>query len=177
MNEKQAVGLLKKYSKGDERVFKLVLNHSKSVQKVAFDLAKDIPDIDLNLIKLGCLLHDIGRFDCPPHTKLSIKHGLKSAQILKKEGFKDLARIAERHLGAGITKEDIKEQKLPLPKKDFIPTTKEEKIVACADNLVFGERVGTIKEVVKRFSKEVSPKIGKRAKDLYDKILSWKISK
>jgi len=55
MNEKQAIALLKKYSKGDEKVFKLVLNHSKAVQKVALDLSKNIPGIDLNLIKIGSL--------------------------------------------------------------------------------------------------------------------------
>jgi len=177
MNEKQAIALLKKYSKGDEKVFKLVLNHSKAVQKVALDLSKNIPGIDLNLIKIGSLLHDIGRFGCPPRTELSIRHGIRGAEILRKEGYKELARIAERHLGAGISKEDIEEQNLNLPKRDFMPLTKEEKIIACADNFVFGKRIGTIEEVVRRFSKEVSPKIGKRAKDLYDETLSWKKAK
>lgn len=174
MDEKQAIALLKKYSEGDERVFRLVLAHSKAVQKVALKMAKDILDLDINLIKIGSILHDIGRFSCPPKTALSIKHGIKGAEILRKEGYEELAKIAERHLGAGISKHDIIEQKLPLPKKDFMPITKEEKIIACADNLVFGGRIGTIKEVVERFSKEVSPKIGKRAKDIYEEILSMR---
>ncbi|MBW2992650.1 HDIG domain-containing protein, partial [Candidatus Woesearchaeota archaeon] len=75
MNEKQAIQLLKKYSKGNRKVLELVLNHSKAVQKVALELAKDIPDINIDLIKIGSLLHDIGRFDCPPKTELSIRHG------------------------------------------------------------------------------------------------------
>jgi uncharacterized protein (TIGR00295 family) len=174
MDEKQAVALLKKYSKGDERVFRLVLAHSKAVQKVALEIAKDIPNLDIDLIKVGSILHDIGRFSCPPKTILSIKHGIRGAEILRKEGHEELAKIAERHLGAGISKQDIKEQKLPLPKKDLMPVTKEEKIITCADNLVFGKRTGTIKEVVERFSKEVSPKIGKRAKGLYEEILAMK---
>jgi uncharacterized protein (TIGR00295 family) len=174
MNEKQAIALLKKYSKADERVFNLVLSHSLAVQKVALDLAKDIPDLDINLIKTGSLLHDIGRFNCPPKTELSIKHGIKGAEILRKEGHEALAKIAERHIGAGISKQDIIEQKLNLPKKDFMPIKKEEKIIACADNLVFGERIGTIEEIIRRFTKEVSPKIGRRAKDLYDEIMGMK---
>jgi uncharacterized protein (TIGR00295 family) len=170
MNEKQALALLKKYSRGDKKVFMKVLAHSRAVQKVALKLAKGIPNIDINLIKTGSLLHDIGRFSCPPRTALSIKHGIKGAEILKKEGHKTLARIAERHIGAGISKSDIAEQKLALPKREFMPVTKEEKIIACADNMAFGERTGTIEEVIKRFTREVSPKIGKRAKDLYDEI-------
>jgi uncharacterized protein (TIGR00295 family) len=175
MDEKQAVALLKKYSKGDKRVFMKVLAHSRAVQKLALKMAKGIPDIDINLIKTGSLLHDIGRFSCPPRTALSIKHGIKGAEILRKERQKTLAKIAERHIGAGISKEDIREQKLPLPKKDFMPRTKEEKIIACADNLVFGKSVKTIKQVVERFSGEISPKIGKRAKCLYDEITAMKI--
>jgi len=174
MNEKQAIALLKKYSKGDETVFNIILSHSKAVQKIALDLAKDIPDVDIDLVKAGSLLHDIGRFGYPVHGPDTIKHGIRGAEILRKEGYEKLARIAETHMGAGINKEDIKEQDLDLPKKDFMPKTKEEKIIACADNLVFGWRIGTIDEVVKRFSKKVSPKIGKRAKDLYNEVLSIK---
>jgi len=173
MKEKQAIELLKKYSKGDKEAFDIVLAHSKAVQKIAINLAKDIPGLDIDLIKIGSILHDIGRFECKPHTKESIQHGIKGAEILRKEGEEQLARIAERHIGAGINKEDIEEQKLNLPKKDFMPKTREEKIIACADNLIFGSRVGTIQEVVNRFTKEVNKKIGKRAKNLYDEILSW----
>ena len=173
MDERQAVGLLKKCSKGDEKAFQLVLSHSKAVQKVALDLAKDIPGIDIGLVKAGSLLHDIGRFDFPPG-KDSVKHGLRGGEILRKEGFPGLAGIAERHIGFGISKEEIIRQDLDLPKKDFIPETKEEKVVACADNMVFGSRIGTIEEAVERYDKELGPGYGKKVKDLYDEIMRLK---
>lgn len=168
ISEKEAIGLLKKYSK-NKKTYNLVLAHSKLVQKVALKIAKKIKGVDTEFIKTAALLHDIGRFRCPPGPK-TIFHGVEGAKILRKEGLLKHARLAERHLGAGINKKDIEEQRLPLPKKDYMPKTIEEKIIAHADNLVFGARVGTLKEVEARFRKEVSEKIARRARNLYNSI-------
>ena len=35
--------------------------------------------------------------------------------------------------GAGITKEQIEKQQLPLPHQDFLPETMEEKVICYAD--------------------------------------------
>ncbi len=40
-----------------------------------------------------------------------------------------IARICERHTGAGLTIDDIRRQALPLPLKDLLPETVEEKLV------------------------------------------------
>jgi uncharacterized protein len=53
--------------------------------------------------------------------------------ILEKEGYLDLALVCERHIGVGITKQEIIEKKLPLPPRDMVPQTLEEKIIAFAD--------------------------------------------
>ncbi len=166
--EKEAIRLLKKYAP-DKRSYTLVLAHSKLVQKVALKIAKKIKGVDIAFIKTAALLHDIGRFRCPPGPK-TIFHGIEGAKILRKEGLQKHAKLAERHLGAGINKKDIEEQRLPLPKKDYMPRTIEEKIITHADNLVFGTRVGTLKEVEARFRKEVSEKIARRARKLYESI-------
>ena len=60
--------------------------------------------------------------------------------------------IIERHIGAGIPKEEA--VGLGLPEKDYIPVTIEEKIVAHADNLVFGNKIGTPDEMVKNLRKK-----------------------
>ena len=67
----------------------------------------------------------------------------------------------------GITKEDIEEQGLPLPKKDFMPITIEEKIICHADSLIKGTEVKDIQYVIERYKKEVSQKIADRAYKLY----------
>ena len=153
ITEKQAIALLKKYAP-NKQSFDIVLAHSRKVQELALSIAKKIPRADTGFIGIAALLHDIGRFKCPPR-KNSIWHGVEGATILRKEGLHKYALVAERHLGAGITKEDIKRQKLKLPLKDYVPKTIEEKIISYADNLIFGTRIGALQEVIKRYRKEI----------------------
>lgn len=167
ISEKQAITLLKKYSTS-ETAFNKVLNHVKAVQKVALRIASRHKDIDMNIIRIGSLLHDIGRFTATE----KITHGIIGAEILRKEGLESLARICERHIGAGITKEEIIEKKLPLPKKDFVPKTKEEKIIAHADNLIFGDKEVSFDKVVERFRKELGEYSIKKFIKLKNDVLS-----
>lgn len=169
ISEKKAVELLRKYAP-DEKTFRIVLAHSKKGQEIALKIAKNIPEADNEFIKIAMLLHDIGRFKCPPRTKNSIRHGIEGAKILRKENFFKYARVAERHLGVGITKEDIKKQKLDLPLKDYIPESIEEKIIAHADNLLFGDKEGTIQQVIERYTKEISKEYGERIKKFHNEL-------
>ena len=172
MDEKEAIELLKKYS-SSEKAFKAVVLHVKSVQKLALEFAEDT-DADKEFIKIASLLHDIGRFNHPPGTKKSLHHGVKGSTILRKEGLDEFSLIAERHLGAGISKIDIKKQKLNLPLNDYLPKTKEEKIITCADNLIFGHKRGTINMAYNRFLKELGKEYAERIKKLYKEVLSFK---
>ncbi len=156
ITEQQAIELLKKYSNSKES-FEKVLAHSKAVEKAAVKIASKQKNVDMYLVKIGSLLHDIGRFS-DLSGKAKVRHGLIGAEILRKEGLPDIALIAERHVGAGISKEDIIEQGLPLPHRDFMPISKEEKIVAHADNLIFDAREGTFDEVIERYKKELGEK-------------------
>ena len=160
VSEKQAISLLKKYAPSEE-VFNKVYKHSKKVQEISLRFASG-KKVDKEFIKAASLLHDIGRFECPPG-KESIKHGIAGASILRKEGLPEkLALVCERHLGAGISKKDIGGQKLPLPLKDYMPISAEEKIIAHADNLVFGDKEGTFEMVLTRFRKELGEKAAAR---------------
>jgi len=174
MNEKEAVQLLKRYST-DEKSYEIVLAHSKAVQKIALEIARKIAakghKIDIEFIKNAALLHDIGRFKCKPGTSESIKHGVAGAEILRSEGIDErYALVCERHLGAGISKEAVKEQKLPLPLRDYTPKSVEEKVIAHADNLLWGTKAKTIKDVVERFTKEIGPECGKKVQALNDEL-------
>ena len=60
-------------------------------------------------------------------------HSLLGADILRNEGLEKHALVCERHTGAGISAKEIEQQNLPLPHKDVIPISIEEKIVAYAD--------------------------------------------
>jgi uncharacterized protein (TIGR00295 family) len=142
------------------------------VRKVALRIAKDIPDIDIKFISIASLLHDIGRFDC--WKKDTIKHGLRGAEILRKEALGRYASVAERHLGAGISKEDIKEQGLKLPLNDYMPVTKEEKIITHSDNLIQGDEEISVEEAIERYKKELGKKVADKIRRLGEEVEKMK---
>jgi len=114
-----------------------VIRHSLAVERISLRLARRIRanghKLDLRLVSLGALLHDIGR--ARTH---GIRHGVEGAKILRGLGLSKFARFAERHLGAGIPAEEARE--LGLPARDFMPRTLEEKVVTYADKLAVGHR-------------------------------------
>lgn len=160
LTEEQAEKILKKYSP-DVKTFRNILRHGKAVKKAALSIAKAIKKrghkVDLELIKTGSLLHDIGYFVVKWDSKDFLRHGVEGAKILRKEGLLKHAKIAERHIGAGLTKDEITKQKLSLPKKDFLPKTIEEKIICYADKLVFEDRIATVSEIVEKFKRKNLP--------------------
>ena len=170
MNEKDAIDLL--ISSGCSSS---VIGHCRTVaayaRKIAFDIEKCAKkkgtsvNIDIDAIYLGGLLHDIGR--AKTH---GIGHAVAGSIIALENGLSDkVVNIIERHIGAGIYREEA--VALGLPEKDYFPVTMEEKIVAHADNLVFGEKVGTIDELVLNLQKkQVDEKIIRRIIDLNDEI-------
>ena len=173
MKEEKAIELLRKYSP-DKKSFESVLTHSRAVQNLALEWAGKIKEsgyrVDINFVKTASLLHDIGAFKYPPWSKDRIKHGIAGAEILRKEGFPKHARICEVHIGAGLTKEDIEKGNLPLPPKNYVPITIEEKIITCADNLIEGGKRKTIEWAVRRFEREVGKDYAKKVYNLYKKL-------
>lgn len=119
-----------------------VIEHCRAVCLKAMKIAANFDDADKDLIKTGALLHDIGR--SKTH---GIDHAIVGAQIAKEYGYsEDVLNIIERHIGAGITKEES--VKLGLPEKSYVPQTIEEKIVAHADNLISGSKEVDIDYVI-----------------------------
>ncbi len=126
-----------------------VITHSQAVNLKAICLSKNLSnkfDIDMDLVGKGALLHDIGRSMTD-----GIYHAVVGANILKSEEYSlEIIKIVERHIGAGIPKEEAIE--MGLPPKDFMPLTLEEKIVAHADNLVHRDQEVDIDFVIKKWS-------------------------
>lgn len=160
MRESDAISMLRRHSP-DDKSFMLVLMHAEKVKEIALKLSKDAKKVDLEFLKTGSLLHDIGRFEYPPG-KNAFKHGVKGAEILRMEGLVDHARVAENHLGVGLTRADITEQKLDIPLKDYLPETREEKIICYADKLARGGQEITPNEARKEVVKRYGDKYGKR---------------
>ena len=122
---------------------KAVINHCKAVRDVAVKIAEKT-NADITLVEAGALLHDIGR--SKTH---GIFHAVEGSKIAKKLGLPNsIVNIIERHIGAGLSKEEAK--KLGLPATDYIPETLEEKIVCHADSLINDCRRQNIEKEVER---------------------------
>lgn len=126
-----------------------VAAHCERVADIAVELALKALDmcfpVDLRLIEAGALLHDIGR-----SVTHGVSHGVIGAKIVRSLGLdEDVARIVERHVGAGIPAEEAAE--LGLPNGDYMPSTLEEKIVCYADKLARGSQRMGYKEALEEF--------------------------
>jgi len=131
--------LHQKYAPNQE-VFDLVWVHCRIVADIAAQLAaRSETGANKELVRVGCLLHDIGVYTLYTETgydktKPYITHGICGEEILRGEGFdRAIYRFASHHTGAGLTKKQIVERKLPLPAMDFLAETIEEELVMYAD--------------------------------------------
>ena len=130
----------------------IFIQHSRQVADKALEIARRCNlNIPLETVETAAMLHDIGIFltnatdiDCHG-TEHYICHGILGAELLRKEGFDEaIARVAERHTGAGLTVDDIDRQQLPLPRKDYLPETMLEKLICYVDK--FFSKSGAMQE-------------------------------
>ncbi len=106
-----------------------VISHCQAVRDVALVIANRT-NANKKLVEAGALLHDIGRSQTH-----GIFHAVEGGRIAQELNLpKAIVHIIERHIGAGLSKEEAK--KLGLPEKEYMPQTLEEKIVCHADNLI-----------------------------------------
>ena len=156
--------LIEKYYPEDNDLRRLLIRHSSDVANFATAICDRHPELHLDrlFVYRGAMIHDIGIFmtDAPGiychGTDPYIRHGYDGAELLRKEGLPDFARVCERHTGAGITLKQIEEQNLPLPHQDFLPETMEEKVICYADKFFsksHPERVRTVEQAAKSLAK------------------------
>ena len=126
-----------------------VIKHCIAVCRKSVKIASNFEDADLDLIRKGALLHDIGR--SKTH---GITHAIEGVEIARKYGYSaNVLNIIERHIGAGISESEA--VKLGLPKKSYLPQTLEEKIVAHADNLISGSDEVDIDFVIAKWERNI----------------------
>ena len=138
ISKEEAVQILK-----EEGCEEKVIQHCIVVSEEAVKLAKKNKatgrKVDIKLVEIGGLLHDLGR--AKTH---GIDHAIVGVKLAKKHGVeKQILEIIKKHIGAGITPEEA--EFFELPDNDYMPRTLEEKIVAHADNMVKGTKVITLK--------------------------------
>jgi uncharacterized protein len=106
-------------------------------------------DVDVELVEIGAILHDIGR--SKTH---GTDHAAVGGEMVRKLGIAEpVARIVDRHIGAGIPEEEA--HALGLPEGVYVPETLEEKIVCYADKLIAGWREVDISVTVDDFAEKM----------------------
>ncbi len=166
-SRKECFNLLKKYNTP-----KNILKHSLAVNRFANQLANLLivkgECINKTLVDRASLLHDIGKFEA---LSRGGSHEEKGYEILKKEGFNEIANIVKKHSLFSV-----------LNKKNA-PVTWEEKIVFYADKRVNEDKIVTLEERInylkerygknKKILKKIEaaePLIYQIEKELFDKI-------
>ena len=140
-----AFAVLQRHYDPSEPLYQILVVHSVLVARKARQIARDYlrryPDASINIefVTEAALLHDIGVKECRSEKIHStgkepyVCHGVLGAEILKTEELPQHALVCERHVGVGISKKDVIRQGLPIPAKDYLPTSIEEKIICVAD--------------------------------------------
>jgi uncharacterized protein len=137
--DKEILALHEKHAPSSQAL-DLVYTHCLIVCGIAEQIhARSGAVADLDLVRAGCLLHDIGvyrLYDAAGELDHAnyIRHGLLGHEVLRQEGFAEaICRFASCHTGVGLSRQDVLRQGLPLPPGDYLAETGEERLVMYAD--------------------------------------------
>ena len=159
------LGIIEKYYTRGGELYNLLIAHSQQVADFAMDIIAQNPrlDIDRDFVYEAAMLHDIGIFKTnAPSIHCTgdmpyICHGYLGRELLDMECLHRHALVCEHHTGSGLTCSEIIAQQLPLPNRDMLPTTLEEKLVCYADKFFSKSRIcpakpiGKVREDMARF--------------------------
>ncbi|MCK9269664.1 MAG: HDIG domain-containing protein [Bacteroidales bacterium] len=154
------IKIIQKYAPTDTLAYNILITHSMAVRDLVLKIADKNKHLapDTELLALAAMLHDIGItqtlapdigcFGRHPY----ICHGYLGREILEREGLPEqVALFAERHTGTGIPREEIVRLNLPLPHRDMMPLSVEEKMLCYADK--FFSKSGSSLTKPKKLSK------------------------
>lgn len=139
--EKIPLEIIERYYRDLPRARELLLAHSALVVQRALAIARGVPHLrpDMAFIEEAAWLHDVGIYltDAPGlgchGERPYICHGVLGAEVLKAEGLPLHALVCERHVGVGLSVQDIERNGFDLPRRDMMPQSVNEKIICVAD--------------------------------------------
>ncbi|MFV0345538.1 MAG: HD domain-containing protein [Bacteroidales bacterium] len=134
------ISVFEKYYKDAHLAREILLAHSELVAKKALKINQDAQlKLDETFLWEAAMLHDIGVIftdakDIGCFGELPyICHGFKGRELLENEELHKHALVCERHTGLGLSLKQIVNNKLPLPHRDMMPISEEEKLICFAD--------------------------------------------
>ena len=138
-------------------LYSILVTHSRAVAQKALEIAAMHPEMNLDkdFIYEAAILHDLGIFatDAPEiycfGKQPYICHGSIGSEILREKGYEKHAWVCERHTGAGISLTEIIKNAYPLPHRNMIPETIEEKLICFADKFYSKSHIDKEKSIEK----------------------------
>ena len=118
-----------------------LLRHGELVARKALDILDQASwlDADREFVVQAAMLHDIGigrtrypELGCTG-TLPYVCHGVEGRVILDEMDLNRHAMVCERHVGVGISAEEAIRRQLPLPARDMVPLSIEERLICYAD--------------------------------------------
>lgn len=151
------LSIIKQHYEEGSDLYNLLVKHSQQVAELACRLAQRRPElaIDVEFVREAAMLHDIGIYKTYAPSIFCfgdlpyLRHGVEGKKILDSVGLPRHALVCERHIGAGLTAQEIIDQKLPLEPHDVLPLTLEEKLVTYADNFYSKSKIKDAKPLKK----------------------------
>lgn len=170
------MSVINKYYPADDALRRVLLLHSRQVADRCLLICSRHPELQLDrqFLEEAAMLHDIGvRWCHAPSifcegTEPYIRHGVIGAELLRQEGWERHARVAERHTGTGLTREQIERQRLPLPVADYVPEALEEQVVCYADKFFSKSSPDRVRSVL-----ETAQSLEKFGHEGVEKFLNW----
>lgn len=129
--------LLTEYPPGDD-LHQVFVQHSWAVTQDSVALALE-HEADVKFVREAAWLHDIGiKFTHAPSIHCLgelpyLQHGIVGRELCERVGLARHGLVCERHVGTGLTATEIVEQGLPLPARDMLCVSKEERLICYAD--------------------------------------------
>ena len=172
--------IIQKYYDPDQKAYYFLLHHSRLVARKALEIAQNVRhlDPDMKFLREAAMLHDIGilftdalKIGCYGH-KEYICHGYLGREILEAEGFPLHALVCERHVGLGITAEEIRKNKLPLPERDMMPISVEENVICVADKFFSKSEHDLLREKPLEKVREMVTKYGEGKLKLFEEWMN-----
>ncbi len=116
----------------------LLWSHSAAVATLSLEIGND-HQARLDFLEEAAWLHDIGiRYTHAPGIFCTgdspyLCHGVIGREICEKAGLPEHGMVCETHVGTGLTEEEVAATGYPMPHRNMLPRTLEERIICYAD--------------------------------------------
>lgn len=174
------IDILAEYYDRRSKAFELLVSHGQLVARKAAKAATQVTHLkpDFDFIENAAMLHDIGilhtdspGFGC--HGKYPyICHGFLGRELLDSIGMPEYGLICERHVGVGISSDDIRNFTLPLPERDMVPVSIEEQILCYADKF-FSKNGSSHMKTGEKSIEQIMLTIKPYGQDKVDRFQKW----